>query len=143
VRLGSLHLAAMNGRNGIAQLMLQAGTEPNAKDWEGETALLKFARQVYGSGPGQSELIKLFIQKGADLDVRDKDGHSPLFYAIDHNQVAVSRLLISAGADATSTFSQTYGSILTVILHINDVPCCCRYSPEGQPERGRSECRRV
>ena len=24
----------------------------------------------------------------------------------------------------SGTFSQTYGSILTVILHINDVPCC-------------------
>jgi ankyrin repeat protein len=92
----------MNGRNGIAQLMLQAGTDPNAKDWEGETALLKFSRQVYGGGTGQAELIKLFIAKGADLDVRDKDGHSSLYYAIDHNQVAASRLLISAGADATS-----------------------------------------
>ena len=26
------------------------------------------------------------------------------------------------------TFSQTYGSILTVILHINDVPCCWNQS---------------
>ena len=95
VHVCSLHLAAMNGRNGIAQIMLQAGTNPNAKDWEGETALLKFARQVYGSGTGQSDLIKLFIAKGADLDVRDKDGHSALYYAIDHNQVAASRLLIS------------------------------------------------
>jgi len=100
--MNCLHLAAMNGRNGIAQIMLQAGTNPNAKDWEGETALLKFARQVYGSGTGQSDLIKLFIAKGADLDVRDKDGHSALYYAIDHNQVAASRLLISAGADASS-----------------------------------------
>ena len=33
-----------------------------------------------------------------------------------------------AGAVYTSsgTLSQTYGSILTVILHVNDVPCCCR-----------------
>ena len=26
----------------------------------------------------------------------------------------------------TGMFSQTYGRILTFILHINDVPCCCR-----------------
>ena len=26
--------------------------------------------------------------------------------------------------DVAGTFSQAYGSILTVILHINDVPCC-------------------
>jgi len=105
--MNCLHLAAMNGRNGIAQMMLRAGTDPNAKDWEGETALLKFARQIYGSGTGQGELIKLFIAKGADLDVRDKDGHSALYFAIDHNQVAGSRLLISAGADAKSILKKT------------------------------------
>ena len=32
----------------------------------------------------------------------------------------------------TGTFSQTYGSILTVILHINDVPCCFQGQPFGQ-----------
>ena len=42
----------------------------------------------------------MFIKKNADLDVRDKDGHSTLFYAIDHNQVAASKLLIAGGADA-------------------------------------------
>ena len=29
----------------------------------------------------------------------------------------------------TGTFSQTYGSILTVILHINGVPCCWQLPP--------------
>ena len=24
------------------------------------------------------------------------------------------------------TFSQTYGRVLTVILHMNDLPCCCK-----------------
>ena len=27
--------------------------------------------------------------------------------------------------ETAGTFSQTYGSILTVVLHSNDVPCCC------------------
>ena len=30
----------------------------------------------------------------------------------------------SEAAERAGTFSQAYGSILTVILHINDVPCC-------------------
>jgi ankyrin repeat protein len=103
VSAGSLHLAAMNGRNGIAQLMLNAGTNPNALDWEGETAMLKFARQVYGGGGGggQAGLIDMFVKKGADLDVRDKDGHSALYYSIDHNQVDSSKILIAGGADVS------------------------------------------
>jgi hypothetical protein len=32
--------------------------------------------------------------------------------------------------------SQTYGSILTVILHINDVPCCWSRAVEAVPPRG-------
>jgi hypothetical protein len=112
-----LHLAAMNGRNGIAHLMLEAGTDVNALDWEGESALLKFARQVYGGGTAQAGLFARFMEKGADPNVRDKDGHTALFYAIDHNQPAATKILVEGGAD-TATVStkvdQTTGQTVDV-----------------------------
>ena len=46
-----------------------------------------------------------------------------------HGEVTAATLEVQfhygrCDAFGPGTFSQTYGSILTVILHINDVPCC-------------------
>ena len=43
-----------------------------------------------------------------------------------------------ARAKYAGAFSQTYGSILAVILHINDVPCCCRHRMGEDPRHRRS-----
>lgn len=97
-KMNCLHLAAMNGRNGIAVHMVDAGVDVNARDWEGETALLKYARQIYGGGTAQQEVLQRIVAAGAELDVCDGDGHTSLFYAVDHNQVGSVQALVEAGA---------------------------------------------
>lgn len=96
--MNCLHLAAMNGRNGIALQMVQAGVDVNAKDWEGETALLKYARQIYGAGGSQETVLQRILDAGADTETRDSDGRTALYYAVDHNQVGGVRALVGAGA---------------------------------------------
>ena len=38
---------------------------------------------------------------------------------------------VARWVEQSGAFSQTYGRILTVILHINIVPCCCRHATRG------------
>eukprot|EP01044_Picomonas_judraskeda_P004551 COSAG03_NODE_403_length_8183_cov_30.968209_3_plen_219_part_00 len=54
---------------------------------------------------------------------RDCNEH-PLGALLEGSKIA--RILHGA---APGTFSQTYGSILTVVLHSNDVPCCWNQAP--------------
>jgi hypothetical protein len=39
----------------------------------------------------------------------------------------------------TGTFSQTYGSIAAVILHMNDVPCCSLRARNSWPWESRDD----
>ncbi|WP_339045351.1 ankyrin repeat domain-containing protein [Candidatus Mesenet endosymbiont of Agriotes lineatus] len=43
--------------------------------------------------------VKLLISKGADVNAKDKNGHTPLYVAIYKNNVDIAKLLISNGAD--------------------------------------------
>ena len=52
--------------------------------------------------------------------------------------VQPDRQLVKEGSldDVRGTSSQTYGSILTDILHINGVPCCCIQARGCHPAAG-------
>eukprot|EP01052_Picozoa_sp_SAG31_P042343 SAG31_NODE_6697_length_1922_cov_1.157981_1_plen_554_part_10 len=106
-----LQLAAMNGRNGIVQAMLDHGrkyperkADPKRTNYNGETALLMFTRQLYGSVGQQAQILKLLIEGGSDVNVKSADGTkgSPIYYSIDHNQAEAMILLAEAGADTAA-----------------------------------------
>jgi hypothetical protein len=48
---------------------------------------------------GSIELVKLFLAKGADPDIRSKDGQTALIVAVGRNDAATARLLLDYGAD--------------------------------------------
>ena len=77
-----------------------------------------FTPLYWSSWSGCSKCVDMMLQLGADVNQNGYDGASPLMAAASSNFSDVCSQLISG------TFSQTYGSILTVILHMNDVPCC-------------------
>ena len=43
-------------------------------------------------------MVKLLVEKGADLDSKDNDGQTPLSYAVSKGREAVVKLLIEKGA---------------------------------------------
>ena len=57
-------------------LMLDSGATVNAKDQEGNTALMNAARSA------KTRLTQILLAKGADINVKDKDGLTPLMHAI-------------------------------------------------------------
>jgi len=67
----------------------------NELDGEGQTVLFAAAARGY------MDILKLLIDKGADLNFRDKTGKSALHVAIGANQYATVKMLLELGANTT------------------------------------------
>ena len=54
---------------------------------------------VNACGTGVVKVVQLLLANGAEVDLRDKEGYTPLHLASGYMQVPVIRALIDAGAD--------------------------------------------
>ncbi|GAH24901.1 unnamed protein product, partial [marine sediment metagenome] len=52
------------------------------KNEEGRTSLIR------ASIEGQLEVVKLLLEKGADIDVKDEDGQTPLIVAVIEGEIS-------------------------------------------------------
>ena len=51
---------------------------------------------------GQSEISEILINKGIDINAKDKDGNTPLIYSFKNVHRRIIKLLIDKGADVTA-----------------------------------------
>ena len=75
---------------------LAAGTDVNAKDERGETAMFS---AVIG---GYKEIIKMLVNKGADVNEKNNAGFTPLHEGSYTGQKEIVELLITCGADVNT-----------------------------------------
>lgn len=87
------------------QMLLAAGMDPNDSDWLGVTALHRLAigSQDHGSDGTEYrphlEVMRLFIEAGADLDAKDEEFYStPLGWASRWGRADMVTLLLERGA---------------------------------------------
>ena len=77
--------------------LLIHGADINEKDYNGLTAI------YYATQNGDYEITKLLIENGADYEVRDPYGNTPLsnavFYYKKNSDGSLIKLLIDSGAD--------------------------------------------
>ena len=73
--------------------LLKKGADLEAKDGDGETALLMAARR------GHIEVVKYLVENGADLEAKDKDGDTALVGAAIWGKLDVVKCLAECGAD--------------------------------------------
>jgi ankyrin repeat protein len=74
------------------------GAPVDARTELGDTALHSAA---YPSGPvRQTTVLTLLLGRGADVNARDAEGHTPLDYAIHAGDTAVIEVLTAAGGVA-------------------------------------------
>lgn len=73
----------------------------NAKNTNGTTALLSAVERG-----AQPLIIELLLEAGADVNVKNLKGMSPIHYAVDTGNVAAVSILLSYGADV-NTFTET------------------------------------
>ena len=74
----------------------------------GESAIGVSSRGLFGDTPlhiaafrGDTRMIALLLDAGAEIDARGEYGHTPLNEAVGQGQVEAARLLLSRGADAS------------------------------------------
>ena len=77
----------------IVQLFLAAGADVNAKDNEGETALMTAASD------GSTEIVRQLLAAGADVHAKDNRGKTALIFAVRDGSTEKVQQLLAAGAD--------------------------------------------
>ncbi|MDQ7826348.1 MAG: ankyrin repeat domain-containing protein [Candidatus Eremiobacteraeota bacterium] len=122
-----LHEAAGMGRLEVVKYLVEKGADCSLKDSSGHTALEKaidrghndvalFLIEHAGSGKkgmegtllhhaawnGNIEMARLLLEKGTEVNGRDKAGKTALHYAISADYLDVAKLLIEKGADVNS-----------------------------------------
>ncbi len=90
-----LMAAVDNGSLENVRLLLQHGAKINEKNNAGETALLR-ACQPWSSN---TAMIRVLLEAGADPNIGDKDGETPLHKITNSNKMEAARLLLDHKAD--------------------------------------------
>jgi len=90
-----LNLAAESADRDIVELLLDKGARINEKDDESRFTALHHAARF-----GNKNAAEVLIARGADINAKDKQGHTPLYFAVNHDH-KVAELLINKGADSS------------------------------------------
>ena len=127
----ALHLASENGELAIIKVLVKAGAGVRVTDNEGDTCLILAANFGHtetvrylvalpevdvnhrGSGGDTAlyiashkvfaDVVELLIDAGADIEVTDDKGRSPLHTACLNGNIAVVKMLVKAGAEVRAT----------------------------------------
>ena len=92
-KIGSIFSAALVGDLDAIKDFLNAGSDINKKDNNGQTVLHVAIIE------GHEEIIKFLISKRVDLNIKDSSGSTALFYAVTKNQKNIIKLLLEKGAN--------------------------------------------
>jgi ankyrin repeat protein len=94
----ALHFAAFFGEPDAAVLLVQRGAEVDAfgRGWMTGTALHSAVSRL------QSDVARILLEAGANPDVRQSAGWTPLHAAAMNGDLASLDLLLGAGADPTA-----------------------------------------
>ena len=95
----ALHFAAFFGRYEAAALLLERGAEVDAfgRGWMTGTAMHSAASRL------QSDVVRVLLEAGANPNVRQSAGWTPLHAAAMNGDLTSVELLLASGADATAT----------------------------------------
>jgi len=85
------------GLMACVKLLIASGANVNARDNEGETALMLAAS---GTGAGNVDCVRLLLSKGAEVNATDKDGETALMLASAGASIVTSSATIPAMGSA-------------------------------------------
>jgi ankyrin repeat protein len=108
--------AAMAGQTELVNLLIKEGAVVNLLDGLG------FAPLHVASGNGHVETADILMENGANIEIPDIYGQTPLFHAANYSgHTTITKNLLRRGANTKATTK--YGSA----LHVASTPECVRY----------------
>ena len=109
-----LFIAARDGQAEAARLLVYRGADLNIQTNEGATALLMVLTQPFEQESQRMELLTYLLRRGANPNLPDKNGFTPLYYAaMLAKPQAVSLLLEYDANPDTSLIHQTLAYLET------------------------------
>lgn len=93
-----LFIAARDGQSETAKLLVFRGADLNLQTDRGATALLMAVTQAYPSETDRTSLLEYMLKRGANPNLADGHGFSPLYYAATLKNEAAVKLLLEYGA---------------------------------------------
>ncbi|RKK26057.1 hypothetical protein BFJ66_g8295 [Fusarium oxysporum f. sp. cepae] len=108
----ALHFAVQSGSATCVRLLLEGGASALKLNQLGETPMHRLA---WGRQDGQQEIdeiIELLQAHGADIESKNRDGWTPMFWACAKGNVPVLKALVRAGGSLSAISSHRQG-----ILH--------------------------
>lgn len=75
---------------------------------------------------GDTQIVRLLIEHGADVNAQNTRGHTVLYCAGGHGHLDTLQLLLDAGADRDATFTHDGKTLLEWLAQY---PNDCRYTP--------------
>jgi ankyrin repeat protein len=92
----ALMWATRNGHVEIVRLLVESGSDVNAKDKVGLTPLMLAVIN------GHVELVRILIGAKANMRAKDRNGATPLIFAVETQNSRIVQELLAAGADVNS-----------------------------------------
>ncbi len=90
----SIHEAARMGNAGEVEKQLKWGVNPNSQTLRYRTAPLHEA-----ASSGYARIVKLLLEKGANVNITNEGGETPLHYAAKHGHTEIMQILMENDAD--------------------------------------------
>ncbi|MBT4856005.1 ankyrin repeat domain-containing protein [bacterium] len=110
----ALILASGRGYLGVVEALINRGAGLNARNAEGDTALMK---AVEG---GRQEVVEALINAGVGLNVQDVEGWTALMMAVENNELELTTALLMAGANRD--LANEDGVIAAILAQENENP---------------------
>ncbi|XP_069606618.1 ankyrin repeat family A protein 2 [Ranitomeya imitator] len=103
--------AAAHGQIAVVEFLLQNGADPQVLGKGRESAL------SLACSKGYTDIVKMLVECGVDVNEYDWNGGTPLLYAVHGNHVKCVKILLENGADPTIETDSGYNSMdLSVAL---------------------------
>lgn len=103
-----LHLATRNGNLPTIELLLNEGADVSQTDMHGDSVLHLAVAKCSSETPilsisAENYIINLLINKGINVNLKNKRGITPLYMAIEKRNLVIMNLLINRGAYLCTT----------------------------------------
>jgi len=126
---GALHILTRGRDATWLRYLLSHGARPDLQDNDGNTALM-IAAQI-----GWAEGAEALLDRGANVNLANGQGETPLILAVQRRDLALVRILLAKGADASHTDSAAGLSALDYARRDNRSAAILRLleAPRNQP----------